>query len=92
MGARIVVAGTEGGWELTPRSEEGRRRPDSWVPGSYPASGPDSTRGPCLRLPWLALDPAAPVQPLPLPRLPALGGGQEKARGNRQEERGGGVL
>lgn len=72
------------GWEvagdwLLGLKEEGL---DFWVPGSYPASGPSSTPGPWLRWPWLVPDPAAPVQPLPLPQLPALGGGQEKARGN----------
>lgn len=39
MGARIVVAGMEGGWGLTPTSEEGRRRLDSWVPGLLPCFG-----------------------------------------------------
>lgn len=51
------------------------RSPDSMAP----VSGPGSTRGPWLLLPWMVPDPAAPVQPLPRPQLPALGGGQEKA-------------
>lgn len=47
---------------------------DPWVP----ASGPNSTRRPGS-VGLVSSDPTVPIQPLPLPRLPTLAGGQEKA-------------
>lgn len=64
IGAGLWLLGWRVAGSPAPRSEEEERRLDSWVPGLLPCfKVPPAPGGPCLPLPWLALDPAAPVQP-----------------------------
>lgn len=73
------------GWETVGDWPLGLREEGMWAPGSSVLTllqKPTALRGPGSVWPWSVPDSAVPVQALPLPRLPALGGGQEKTRGN----------